>query len=230
MWLITVQSRDFIQFAQLPVDTDLGVAALAHLFQELLVMTLSATHQRSKKITFAPGIIIHDQRDYLLVAVSDHGLAGLRRISCRGSGIKKSQEVVYFRNSTHRRTGVVAGSLLLYGDYRAETCDGLHLRLFQNAHEMLGIGGERVHIAALAFSINSVEGKGRLAAAAEAGHYDELPTGNRKRHILQVMGLGTFDLYIIVLFLHLPDSFKQKTNLQKILVCLYFFLVARNQL
>ena len=160
MWLITVQSRDFIQFAQLSVDTDLGVAALAHLLEELFVVTLSATNQRSKKITFAAGVVLHDQRDYLLIAVSDHSLAGLRRIRCGRTGIEKTQEIIDFRNRTYCRTRIVAGSLLLDGDYRTEACNGLYLRLFQNAHKVLCIGREGVHIAALAFSIDSVEGKG----------------------------------------------------------------------
>ena len=46
MWLITVQSCNFIKLANLSIDTDLGISTLAHLLQKLLIMSLTAPHQR----------------------------------------------------------------------------------------------------------------------------------------------------------------------------------------
>ena len=43
-----------------------------------------------------------------------------------------------------------------------------------NAHEMLGVSGQCVHISPLAFSINGVEGQGGFSASAQTGDNDKL--------------------------------------------------------
>ena len=82
MCLVAVQRCDFVEFKELSVNADLRVTSLAHLLQELLVMSLASSHQRRKKIALAVLIILQNQRDDLFVCISDHGLSGLRRICC----------------------------------------------------------------------------------------------------------------------------------------------------
>ena len=202
MGLVAVQGSDFIQFHKFAIDTHLRISSLAHLLEELLVMALAALYYRRQEIASAARIILHYERDYLFVAVADHRPAGLRRIGGRRPRIKKTQEVVYFSYGSDGRARIVSRCLLLYGDYRAEACDGLDFRLFQNAHEMLGICGQCIHIPALAFSIYGVECKGGLSAAAESGHDDKAVARNRQRRTLEVMGFRSPYLYIILLLVH----------------------------
>ena len=157
MWLVTVKRSDLIEFAKLTVYADLSVPALTHLLEQLLVMALAAPYQRSEQVAFAACIVFHDQRNDLLVCVPDHRLACLRRVRCRRTSIEKSQEVIDFRDRTHCRTRVVTGGLLLYRNDRTESCNGLYLRLFQYAHEVLGIRGERVHVAPLTLGVYGIE-------------------------------------------------------------------------
>ena len=46
MRFITVQGLDFVEFADLAVDTHLGIAAFAHLLYQFLVMTFASTYDR----------------------------------------------------------------------------------------------------------------------------------------------------------------------------------------
>ena len=202
MCLVAVQGRDFVQFAELSVDTHLGIPALAHLLEELLVMALPTLHQRRKEVALAVLVVLHDQGDDLLVRVSDHGFAGLRRICSRGAGIEKTEEVVYLRNRSNGRAWVVSGSLLLDRDDRTETRNGFNLRLFQYAHKVLGIGRERIHVPSLTFRIYGIEGQRRLSASAQSRHDDELPARNRQAHPLQIMGPRPLNLYVIVFLFH----------------------------
>ena len=158
--LVSVQRCYFIQFEQFAVHTHLRISPLAHLLEKFLVMAFTAFDYRRKKVAFASAVVLHDQRDYLLVRITDHGLPRLRGIGGRCPCIQKAEEIVDFRNGTDGRTRVVAGRLLLYGDYRAEARNRFDLGFFQYAHEMLGICGKGIHVPALAFGIDRIEGKG----------------------------------------------------------------------
>ena len=157
MGLVTVQSSDFIKLTELTIYTDLRISTLTHLLEQLLVMALTAPYQRSEQVAFTACVVLHDQGDDLLVCISDHRFACLRRVRCRRTGIEKSQEVIDFRDRAHCRTRVVTGGLLLYGNDRTESCNRLYLRLFQYAHEVLGICGQRVHVAPLTLSVYGIE-------------------------------------------------------------------------
>ena len=157
MGLVTVKRGHFVQFAKFPVDTHLSISPLAHLLQKFLVMSLTAFHHRSQEITFPVLVILHYQRHDLLIGISDHRFARLRRIGCRCTGIKKSQKIIDFSDGSHSRTRIAACGLLLDGNYRTQSRNRFHFRLFQYAHEMLGICGEGIHITSLSLGIDSIE-------------------------------------------------------------------------
>ena len=119
MGLVAVQRRYFIQFKELSIHPDLSVSSLAHLFQKLFVMTFSASDHWSKKIAFAAGVILHYERDDLLVCISYHLFSGLRRICSGCPCIQQTQEVINFSDCADCRSRVVSGCLLLDGNYRA---------------------------------------------------------------------------------------------------------------
>ena len=160
MGLVPVEGCHLVEFAKFSVDPDLGITPLAHLLQKLLIMAFAALDYRSQKITFAVLVVFHDQRHYLFVGITDHGLAGMGRVCSRSPCIQEAEEVVDFSYGSDGRTGVVSGGLLLDGNYRTETGNRLYLRFFQYTHEMLGIGRKRVHVPPLALGVDGIEGKG----------------------------------------------------------------------
>ena len=176
MGLVSVERCKFVEFADLAVDAHLGVSSLSHLLDEFLVMALASLYQRGKEVALAVAIVLHYQGDDLFVGISDHRLAGFRRICSRSTGVEQTQEIVDFGYGTHGRARVVSGRLLLDCDDRAEACDGLDFRLLEYAHEMLRICRQRVHVPALTFRVDGIEREGRLSAAAESCHYDKTVT------------------------------------------------------
>ena len=198
MRLVAVQGCDFVQFAEFSVYADLRVAPFPHLFEQFLVMSLASLHQRRQQVAFTVLVVFNDQIHYLLVGVSDHGLACLRGVGCGCACIKQSQEIVYFGDGADCRTGIVSRGLLFYCDDRAQTGDGLHLRLLEDAHEMLCICRKGIHIPSLSFRIYGVERQGRLSAAAKSCHHDKLPAGDRQCRSLQVVGLRPYYFYIFL--------------------------------
>ena len=196
MGLVAVQGFDFVEVAEFPVDADLGVAAFAQLLEQVPVVAFAAANQRSQQVTFASLEVGQDQVDDLLVGVAHHGFAALRGVGCGGFGEQQAQEVEDFGDGSHRGTRVVARGFLLDGDDGTQARDAFHLGLLQDAHEVLGIGAERVHIPPLTLCIQGIEGQGGLSAAAQARYHHKLPAGDVHIHPLQVMRLRTPYFYI----------------------------------
>ena len=88
---------------------------------------------------------------------------------------------------THRGTRIAGDGLLLDGNHRREAVDEIHVRLFHLGDEALGVGGERLHIAPLAFRVHRVEGQRRLAGAGEPGDDGELIPRNLHGDVFQVV-------------------------------------------
>ena len=196
MGLVAVQSVDFVEVAKLPVNAHLGVAAFAQLLEQVPVVAFAAAYQRGQQVTFASLEVGQDEVDDLPVGIAYHGLSAFGRVGCRGFGEEQAEEVEDFGDGSHRGTRVVARGFLLDGDDGTQSRDAFHLGLLQDAHEVLGIGAERVHISPLTLCIQGVEGQGGLSAAAQARHHHELPAGDIHIHPLQVMRLRSPYFYI----------------------------------
>ena len=157
--LVAVECVDLLEGKDLAVDPHFGVASAAKPVEELAVVAFAATHQGREQKAFATLVGLHDKVDNLLVGVADHLLPRFGGVGPCPFGVEEPQEVVDFSDGADRGAGVAPGGLLLNRDNRGKAADFLHLGLFQHAHEVLGVGGEGVHIAALAFGIQGVEGE-----------------------------------------------------------------------
>ena len=71
----------------------------------------------------------------------------------------------------------------------------IHIRLFHHRQELPGIGGQRLHIASLPFSVEGVKSQGRFAGAGQAGDHDQFVPGNVQVDILEIVGACTAHLY-----------------------------------
>ena len=199
MGLVAVQGLYALQFHDFPVDADLRVAALPQLVEQLAVVALAAPHERRQQVAFAVAVGGEDQVHNLAVGVAHHLLAGLRRDGARTFRVQQAEEVIDLRDGAHGGAGVVPGGLLLDGDDRAQAADLLHLRLLEDAHEVLRIRGQGVHVPPLAFRIDRIERQRGLSAAGKPSHDDELPAGDVHVDILQIVGLRAPYLYVFLL-------------------------------
>ena len=191
--LVLVQG-DFVgQVPDLAVHLHPHVALAAKPAQLLLELALLAAHDGGQERDGRAS----GQRQELL----QHGVdrlrsdlaAALEAVGRADAGVEETQVVVDLRDGAHRRPGVVACASLLDGDGRREPLDGLHLGLVHLADELAGIGGQGLHVAALALGVDRVEGKRRLARAAHAGDDDETVPGDVDADVLEVVLRGTLD-------------------------------------
>ena len=83
--------------------------------------------------------------------------------------------------------------LLFDGDGGREARDALNVGLVESAHKLSCIGTQALHIAALPFSIQSVERQGRLTRSRQAGDDHQLVLRNLQTDALQVVDLRVAD-------------------------------------
>jgi len=119
--------------------------------------------------------------------VSAHGPAALEAVDRADAGEQDTQEVVDLRDCGHSGAGVFGRGLLLDGDGRGDALDQVRVGLVHPFQELAGIGGERFEVAALALSIESIKGQGRLAGAADSGDDDKLIERDVEVDVFQVV-------------------------------------------
>ena len=85
------------------------------------------------------------------------------------------------------------GIALLDGHGGGDPLEVVHQRLRHALEELLGVGGERLDVAALALGVEGVEGERALARARRAGHDDERPVRQLDGDPLQVVLPGVDD-------------------------------------
>ena len=93
-------------------------------------------------------------------------------------------------NLRHRADGrarVFGGGLLLDGDGGRQPVDLIDVGLLHHLQKLARIGGERLHIAALAFGVDGVEGERRFARAGQPREHDELVARNGEVDVLEIM-------------------------------------------
>jgi len=78
-------------------------------------------------------------------------------------GVKQAEVVVDLSDRAHRGARAAAGRLLLDGNGRTQALNRVYVGPLHLVEELAGIGGERLHITALAFRIDDVEGEAGFA-------------------------------------------------------------------
>ena len=82
---------------------------------------------------------------------------------------------------------------LLDRDRGREALEPVHQRLGHAVEKLLGVGGQRLDVAALPLGVERVEGQGALARAARPGDHDERPVGQVDRDAPQIVLPGVDD-------------------------------------
>ena len=83
-----------------------------------------------------------------------------------------------------RRTRIRARAPLLDRDRRRQAFDEIDVRFFHLVEELPGVSREALHVTALPFGIEGIEGKRRLSRAAQARDNDQFFPRNRDVEIL----------------------------------------------
>ena len=155
--------------------------------EEVLVFALPAPHDRREHLE--PSAVGQSQKAvyHLLRSLRDdlraaHGAGG-----CAGPREEKAQVIVDLGDGPHRGSRVAVGALLIDRDGRREAFDEIDVRLVHLPKELPRIGGERLHVAALALGEDRIEGEGGLPRTREPGEHDELVPRQIKRDILEIV-------------------------------------------
>ena len=120
----------------------------------------------------------HDLVDDLIHRLLFDLLAALGTVRGAHPGPEQSQVVVDLGNGAHGGAGVLAGGLLVDGDGGRQTVDIVHVGLLHLAQEHTGVGGQRLHVAALSLGVNGVKGQRGLARAGQARQHHQLVPGD----------------------------------------------------
>ena len=161
--------------------------------QELFpVLTLAFAHDRSEHLDARALGQFHDRVGDLLHRLGGDLPPALITMGFTDSRKEQAQIVVDLRDRADRRAGVFACCLLLYGDGRRKALDGVHVGLVHLLQELARVSGEALHVPALAFRIDGVEGEGRLARSRQPGNHHELVPGDLEVDIFQIVLAAAF--------------------------------------
>ena len=120
----------------------------------------------------------------------------------RPQGQKAIRDQIAVLRSLGPAKGVITGIPLQAGGLGNAAWDGNEIRLFQYPHELLGIGRQGVHVPALPFRIDGVEGQRGLAASAQACNYHEFIPRDGKRHVPEIVDLCSCNVYVFLFLVH----------------------------
>ncbi len=179
------------------VDPDPGEAVLPEFVYLLAVLSFSAPDDGGKDgeaLHLAEG---EDGVDDLGSVLALDLLAAPVAKNMADAGKEEPEIIVYLCDGTHGASRVLADALLLDADRRRQSLDIINIGFFHQFEELPGIGGKGLHVPALAFGIDRVEGEGRLAGTAGSRDDDHLVAGNGYVDALEVMLSRTFYEYTV---------------------------------
>ncbi len=182
-----VERRHFADLEKLAVDFDALVALLAELGELLAVLTLAAAHDRREQIKPRAFRQRHDAIDHLR-----HGLAldrqtGGRRVGHADARPQQPHVVVDLGDGADGGARIARGGFLLDGNGRRQPVDLVDVRLLHHLQELPRVGGQRLHVTALAFSIDGVERERGFSRPGKSGEHHELVARNLDVDVLEIM-------------------------------------------
>ena len=118
------------------------------------------------------------------------------------AGVEQFKVVVQFGRGADRRTRIAGIDLLFDGDGRSDTRNDIHIGLVDLAQELSGIGREALHVAALPFGEDRVEGEGRFAGTRKSRDDDQSVVRNFDLDVFEVVHPCTFYINGLLFFCH----------------------------
>ncbi len=175
---ILVQIRNTADIIDGPINTHANKAFPLYAGENIFVLAFLAANKRGANLEFRTLGPRENRIDYLRRMLACNLLAAYPAVRLAYTGKKKSEIIVNFSGSRHRRTGIAAGASLLNCDSWGQT-GNIGNRWFLHLFEKLtGVGAERLDIFPPAFGVNRIERERAFAGAADAGDYHQLIAGN----------------------------------------------------
>ncbi len=182
-----VQLEVVRQVHRFTVDDEPPYALLAQLGEdEVELLAVDLEHRRAQLDLGAVGQA-ENRFDDLRRGLGRRDFAAARAVRL---GDRRVEQVQVARDVGHRADGaarVARDRLLLDRDHRRQPEDEIDVRFGHLRHEPLGVARQRLHVAALPFAVDRVEGEARLARSRESGDDHELVARNLERDVLEVV-------------------------------------------
>src|SRR6266581_4474599 len=121
------------------------------------------------------------------VAMDCSRRAAIRAMRHAHRGVDHAQIVVNLCDRPDRRPRRPRGGFLFDGDRRRKPFNHVHFGTFHLIEKLSGVCGQRFHIAALPFRVNSVKGERRFSRAGKPGDDRQGVPGNLDADVFQVM-------------------------------------------
>ena len=134
-----------------------------------------------------------DALDDLLGGLAGDLAAAARAVRHADRSVEQAEVIVDFGNGTDGGARTAAGGFLLDGDGGREAFDGVDVGALDLIEELAGVGGKGFDVAALAFSVDGVEGKGRFPGTGKAGYDSEGIARNLDVDVAEIVLTGAAD-------------------------------------
>ena len=178
------------------------VAALGRSMVNLMLALALAYDGRKQLHPLAFGIghhLLHHLVDGLLLDL----LAADGAVGRTHSGPQQTQIVVDLRHRAHGGAGILGGGLLVDGDGRTQTVNGVHIGLVHLPQEHSCIAAQALHIPPLTLGIDGIKGQAGLAGAGKSRKDHQLVSRNGQVNILQIILSRALDADGVVHMVHL---------------------------
>ena len=169
------------------VDLHAREAFGPQLLEQILELALPVAHDRRIDGELRALGELEDLVDDRLLALPGDRPAADRAVRLADPGVEEAQVVVDLRDGADGGARVAARRLLVDRDRGAEPVDRVHVRLLHHLEELAGVGGEALHVPALALRVDRVEGQAGLAGAGQPGDADQLQARQADGDVLEVV-------------------------------------------
>ena len=180
MFFVFLQLDLLAEVIQDAIHTHAGKALLSCILKHLDMFAFFASNdgrQHNKARTFSQ---CFNTVDDLIDGLPGNLLAAFGAVRHTDPGPQKAQIVINLRNRAYSRTWILGGGLLVNGDGRTQSFNGIHIRLVHLAQKLTGIRAQTFHIPALTFGIDRIKGQAGLAGTGKAGKYHQFVSWDGK--------------------------------------------------
>ena len=177
-----------------PVDTRAAVAKTPRRHHHVLVVALAPAHHRAQHGDVLAAIPAPHPIEDAAAGERRDGAATLRAMLLAHLGVEQAQVVVELRDRGYGGVAPALAQALLDGHGGRDARQHVDVGPRHDLHELARVGGEAVDVAALAVGVDDVEGKRRLARAAEPGHHHQPVPRDIHVDALEVVLPGADDL------------------------------------
>ena len=184
---LQVEPGRLVDVEHIAIDTNADKALAANLVENTLVLALAVADDRRQDHQPRVARQLEQLTRHLLHRLRHDRPPALRAVRVTDAREKQPHVVVDLGDGADRRARVAAAPLLVDRDRRGEPVDVVDVRFLHLTEELPGIGGERLHVTALALGEDRVKRQRALARPGQPGQDDELVTRNVDIDILEIV-------------------------------------------